>query len=156
MKLYLMQHGEAVPAEENAERPLSEKGLKDVGRLAVFLARSRVKVARVFHSGKPRAMATGLAMAEVIGPGREVEQAESGLAPHDNTDQLADVANALDEDFMVVGHMPFMGRMVSRLLTGDEDAATIAFTPGTVACLERGLDGKWSLNWVVRPELLGV
>ncbi len=156
MKLYLMQHGDAVPVEVNPERPLSEKGVKDVGRLAVFLARSRVKVARVFHSGKARALATGLAMAEVIGPGREVEQAESGLAPHDNTDQLTKVAESLDEDFMVVGHMPFMGRMASRLLTGNEEAAKIAFTPGTVACLERGEDGIWSLNWVVRPELLGV
>ncbi|MBT3361304.1 MAG: phosphohistidine phosphatase SixA [Rhodospirillales bacterium] len=156
MKLYLMQHGEALPAEENAERPLSEKGLKDVGRLAVFLARSRVKLVRVIHSGKARALATALAMAEVIGPGREVEQAESGLAPNDNTDQLATVADALNEDFMVVGHLPFLGRMASRLLTGNEEAAKIAFTPGTVACLERGDDGTWSLNWVVRPELLGV
>ena len=156
MKLYLMQHGEAVPAEENAERPLSEKGLKDVGRLAVFLARSRVKVDRVFHSGKARALATGLAMAEVIGPGREVERAENGLAPNDNTDQLTNVANALDEDFMAVGHMPFMGRMASRLLTGNDETAKIDFTPGTIACLERGPDGNWSLNWVVRPELLGV
>ncbi len=156
MKLYLMQHGEALTAKENAERPLSEKGLKDVGRLAVFLARSRVKVVRVIHSGKARALATGLAMAEVIGPGREVERAESGLAPNDNTDQLTIVANALDEDFMVVGHMPFMGRMASRLLTGNEEAAKIDFTPSTIACLERAPDGNWSLNWVVRPELLGV
>jgi phosphohistidine phosphatase len=155
MKLYLMQHGEAVPAEENPNRPLSDKGLKDVGRLAAFLARSRVHVNRVIHSGKPRTLATALAMAEVIGPGREVEQAESGLSPTSNTDHLFEVAAALDEDFMVVGHMPFMGRMVSRLLSGNDDSVSVAFTPGTVACLERDGSGNWSLNWVLRPELLG-
>ncbi|MCG8508119.1 MAG: phosphohistidine phosphatase SixA [Rhodospirillales bacterium] len=155
MKIYLMQHGDAVSAEENPARPLSDKGLKDVGRQAAFLARSRVRVTRVIHSGKARALATALAMAEVIGPGREVEQAEAGLSPNSGTDQLAGAANALDEDFLVVGHMPFMGRMVSRLLTGNEDGVSVAFTPGTVACLERGDGGKWSLNWVLRPELLG-
>ena len=155
MKLYLMQHGEAVPAEENPDRPLTAKGLKDAGRLAAFLARSRVKVVRVIHCGKSRSLDTALAMAEVIGPGRAVEQAESGLAPNDSTEHLAGAANAMDDDFMVVGHMPFLGRMVSRLLTGDEDAMRVAFTPGTVVCLERRESGSWSLNWVLRPELLG-
>ena len=156
MKLYLMQHGEAVAESENPERPLTEKGLADAKRTAAFLARSRVKVGRVIHSGKQRALATALAMAEVIGPGREVEQAESGLAPNDSTDLLTDAAAVMDEDFMVVGHMPFVGRMVSRLAAGDEDAAVVAFTPGTVVCLERAADGAtWAVNWVVRPELLG-
>ncbi len=49
-----------------------------------------------------------------------------------------------------------MGRMASRLLAGHEDAGIVAFTPGTVACLERTDDGDaWTLHWMARPELLG-
>ncbi len=60
---------------------------------------------------------------------------------------------------MVVGHLPFMGRLVSHLVAGSEKANVAAFQPGTVACLERaGGDedgGGWALAWMVRPELLG-
>ena len=48
-----------------------------------------------------------------------------------------------------------MARMVSLLITGDEGADTVAFQPGSVACLERGEDGEWMLSWMVRPELMG-
>ncbi len=57
---------------------------------------------------------------------------------------------------MVVGHLPFMGRLASRLVAGSEEANVAAFQPGTVACLERADDGGgWALAWMVRPELLG-
>ncbi len=49
MKLYLVQHAEAVPAEDNPDRPLSDKGRTDVQRVASFLARS-VRVGRIIHS----------------------------------------------------------------------------------------------------------
>jgi phosphohistidine phosphatase len=31
----------------------------------------------------------------------------------------------------------------------------VAFRPGTVACLERDDDGKWLLQWLLRPGLAG-
>ena len=36
IKLYLVQHGEALPKEDDPARPLSEKGQADVRRLAAF------------------------------------------------------------------------------------------------------------------------
>lgn len=152
-----MQHGEAVPEDENPDRPLTEKGVRDVQRLAAFLARGRTRVGRVIHSGRRRALETALLMAEVIGPGREVDEAESGLAPGDSTGLLAELAARMDEDFMVVGHMPFLGRMVSRLVAGNEDAGIAAFVPGTVACLERSESGdSWTILWLMGPAQLGL
>jgi phosphohistidine phosphatase len=156
MKLCLVRHGAATPMEENPGQPLTEKGRRDIQRLAVFLARSGVSVARVIHSGKKRAEETAVLLADVVGPGKVVEEAEAGLGPNDSTDLLATAAAALIEDAMVVGHQPFMGRMVARLLAGTEDAIGVAFEPGTVVCLERSDNGGgWHLNWMAGPRLLG-
>jgi phosphohistidine phosphatase len=156
MNLYLVRHGAAAPAEENPEQPLTEKGRQDIQRLAVFMARSGVRVARVIHSGKKRALDTAVLLADVVGPGKVVEEAESGLGPNESTDLLANLADALTEDVMVVGHQPHMGRMAARLLAGAEDAFSVAFEPGTVVCLERSDNGGgWRLNWMAGPALLG-
>ncbi len=156
MKLYLVRHGAAASVEENPAQPLTEKGRQDIQRLAVFMARSGVSVARVIHSGKKRAEETAVLLADVVGPGKVVEEAESGLGPNESTDLLATAAAALIEDTMVVGHQPFMGRMVARLLAGADDAIRVAFEPGTVVCLERSDNGGgWHLNWMAGPKLLG-
>ncbi len=154
MRVYLVQHAEAVPAEENPDRPLSEKGRNDVQRVASFLARS-VHVGRIVHSPKARARDTAVLLAQVLGPGGVVEEAVSGLAPDDATDGLAEAIAGWSEDVIVVGHLPFMGRLASRLAAGSEEANVAAFQPGTVVCLERADDGGWTLAWMVRPELLG-
>ena len=156
MKLYLVRHGAAASVEENPAQPLTEKGRQDIQRLAVFMARSGVRVARVIHSGKKRAEETAVLLADVVGPGKVVEEAESGLGPNESSDLLATAAAALIEDTIVVGHQPFMGRMVARLLAGAEDAIGVAFEPGTVVCLERSDNGGgWHLNWMAGPKLLG-
>jgi phosphohistidine phosphatase len=57
---------------------------------------------------------------------------------------------------MIVGHLPFLSRLASTLLIGDETVALVAFRNGGVVCLERGEEkGRWRLTWAVVPELLG-
>ena len=156
MHIYLVQHGAAVPKDENPERPLSDSGNEDIKRMASFLARSRVFAARVIHSGKLRALETALLLADVLGPGHLVEEAASGLAPNDSTDEVFEAIDGWTEDTIVVGHLPFMSKLVSRLVTGNEDETVVHFKPGSVACLERGENGSgWTVQWFVRPELLG-
>ena len=156
MHIYLVQHGAAVPKDENAERPLSDPGREDVKRVASFLARSGVSAGRVIHSGKRRAQETALLLSDVIGPGNMVEEAGDGLAPEDPTDLFFAAIEEWTEDTIIIGHLPFMSKLASRLLTGDEDETLVHFNPGSVACLERGENGGgWTVLWFVRPELLG-
>ncbi len=149
-----------MPAEDNPDRPLSDKGRSDVQRVASFLARS-VRVGRIVHSPKTRARDTAVLLAQALGPGGVVEEVPSGLAPNDATDALAGAIAGWSEDAIVVGHLPFMDRLASRLVAGSEGANVAAFQPGTVVCLESaagdedGDDGGWTLAWMVRPELLG-
>lgn len=153
MKLYLVQHGEALPKETEPERPLSERGRNDVRKLAGFLSESGVRVERVFHSGKTRARQTAELLAAEIAPGAEVEES-LGLDPNDPTDAFALEVARWSEDALVVGHLPFMARLVSRLVTREETPYLAAYRPGSVVCVERAEDGSWVILWMLRPELM--
>ena len=153
MRLYLVQHGEAVPEEVDPARPLSPTGRADVAQIAAFLAAAGVRPARVMHSGKLRAEQTALILAAAVAPAN-APTARAGLNPNDPTDGVAHEAAAWDHDVMLVGHLPFMARLASRLVAGREDAAVAAFQPGSVVCLERTDQRRWAIAWMVRPELL--
>lgn len=152
MTLYLVQHGDALPKDQNPDRPLSDKGRADAKRMGEFLAAVGVTVQHVLHSGKTRARES----AELLsaGIGGEVAESDVGISPNDPTDGLKDFVESSGDDLMVVGHLPFMGRMVSHLVTGSPDQNTVGFEPGSVVSLDRDENGNWALNWMVRPSLL--
>ncbi len=151
MKLYLVQHGEACAKEVDPERPLTEGGKTDVARLASFLGRAGVRVGRVVHSGKLRALQTAEQLAAVIAPGVAPEVGEH-LNPNDDPKETDWQRES--EDTLIVGHLPFMAKLVSYLVMGDEDRPITAYRPGTVVCLERTEDAGWQIGWMIRPELL--
>lgn len=153
MRLYLVQHGEAVPEEVDPARPLSEVGRSAVADVARFLAAGGLRVTQVLHSGKLRAELTAALLAEAVAPGR-TPAARSGLDPRDPTDGIAREVAAWEDDAMLVGHLPFMARLASRLVAGREDAGLVAFQPGTIVCLERTEHQRWTIAWMVRPELV--
>lgn len=153
MKLYLVQHGDAVSKEVDPQRPLSDQGRADVERVASFLGKTGMRVSRVLHSGKQRAQQTAELLAASVGAVGRLEKTP-GIAPLDPTKPLSKTIAEWTDDTMVVGHLPFMGKLVSRLLIGEEAALTVVFCPGTVICLERGEGGSWSIGWMIRPELL--
>ncbi|PCH61050.1 MAG: phosphohistidine phosphatase SixA [Gammaproteobacteria bacterium] len=153
MKLYLVQHGEACAKEVDPERPLTGQGKADVERLAAFLNGAGIRVARVIHSGKLRAVQTGERLAQAVAPGVELE--ESGLInPNDNPKAFDWQSESMDRDTLVVGHLPFMAKLVAHLVIGDENRLIAAFQSGSVVCLERHSDAHWQINWMIRPELL--
>ena len=154
MKLYLVQHGDALAKDADPDRPLSERGRADIERLAGFLARRGVRAARVLHSGKTRTRQTAEPLALAMAPGT-VSEARAGLDPNDATHALAAEAGGWSDDAVVVGHLPFVARLAARLVTGRDDASIVAFEPGAMVCLERADDGAWAIAWMLRPELLG-
>jgi phosphohistidine phosphatase len=153
MRLYLVQHGEALAKEMDPERPLSERGRSDVERLADFLRRAGIRVAHVAHSGKTRARQTAEILAAALLQGGDVES-RSGIDPKDSIEPVAEEMASWSRDAMLVGHLPFMGRLASWLLWQGEHPDSVAFRPGSVVCLERGDESEWTLAWMIRPELL--
>jgi len=153
MRVYLVQHGDAVAKEVDPERPLSDRGRDDVQRVTGLLSSAGLGVARIAHSGKLRAEQTANLLALTLGGGKATETRD-GLGPNDPSAPVADALAAEPQDVMLVGHLPFMARLATRLVTGAEDPAMVAFTPGSVVCLEQADDGRFAIAWMVRPELI--
>lgn len=153
MKLYLAQHGDSLPEEVNPERPLSERGWDDVSRLAEFVGGTGIRVRRVYHSGKLRARQTAELLGGQLASVGAIEGA-CGLNPNDPVEPVADQISRWTEDTLLVGHLPFMGRLVAYLVGGANDRPVAAFQPGSLACLERDAGGRWAVAWMLCPELL--
>jgi phosphohistidine phosphatase len=154
MRLYLAQHGLAVSKQDDPQRPLSEAGVNDIEHVTALLGDAGVQVARAWHSGKLRAGQTATILARRVLPKGKPEQVD-GIAPNDPVEEFVTDIDVWQEDTLVVGHLPFMSRLVALLLNGDAERESVSFTPGTIACLERGKADQWTLLWLLRPELLG-
>jgi len=104
MALYLVQHGQSIPKDVDAARPLSEEGRETVARIAGVAAGYNVHVSRIRHSGKTRAQQTAEIMASQINPAGGIA-AMAGLDP---LDDVAEVAGGIygNEDLMLVGISP--------------------------------------------------
>ena len=154
MKLLLVQHGEAVAKEADPDRPLTDSGARDVDRLGAFLHQAGIRAERVIHSGKLRARQTAARLGEAIAPGVALEV--SGLVnPNDNPKAFDWQSESWNRDTLVVGHLPFMAKLVAHLVAGDETRPLVDYRPGSVVCLERDGDQVWRIAWMIRPELLG-
>ena len=154
MKLYLVQHGEACAKDVDPERPLTDQGRADTDRLAAFLGRAGIRVQRVIHSGKLSAVQTAERLASAVAP--EVELESSGIInPNDNPKAFDWQSGSWDRDTLVVGHLPFMAKLVAHLVIEDENRPITAYQPGSIVCLEREDGTRWQVNWMIRPHLLG-
>lgn len=152
MRLYLVRHGEAVHQSPDALRPLSEDGEREVGQVAVVLAAAGVRVDRIWHSGLRRAEQTATILAGQLRH-RTVPEQVSGIAPLDPVAVFARDLDVWQEDTMVVGHQPFLGRLVALLLRTADTEKPVALATASVACLERTPEDRWVLRWLLTPKL---
>lgn len=152
MKLYLVQHGQALPKDEDPGRPLSPQGQQDVQAIADMLGAAGIRVARVWHSGKLRAEQTAEVLARHVCPRCRTVSID-GIKPNDSTAEFSQDVDVWDEDTLIVGHLPFMSRLVSRLAGGEPERELVSYYPGSVICLERSGVHSWSIQWMLRPDV---
>lgn len=150
--LYLVQHGEAVPKSEDAERPLSALGWASAERVAAWMAAAGLGVDQVRHSGKLRARQTATIFSQRLQP-RQGIASYPGLGPHDDVQPVADALEKCPCSVMLVGHLPFLGRLAGLLLVGDPERPLIQFPNAGLVGLAREED-RWTLTCAVPPELL--
>lgn len=154
MRIYLVQHGEAVAEAEDPKRPLSPAGAAAVQRMADWAHRHGLPVTTVLHSGKLRAAQTAQTFASELEVPNGLRESE-GLKPKDDPREVAKRLTQLGEGAMLVGHLPHLSRLAGLLLAGDPDASPVAFRNAGIVCLESAgeRDARWSLAWSVVPEL---
>jgi len=159
MKLLLVRHADALPVggkiQRDADRVLSEAGLREASVMAKALAAVEPALAVVLVSPLLRARQTG----ERLAAGRSVPVEvtpllEPGFRPANLLEAL--FARWKDSAVVLVGHQPDLGNFLSYLVSGDL-SVDVAFKPGTMACV--GVSGSAEnfggrLEWLVSPELV--
>ncbi len=148
MEIYLVQHGEAKSEAEDPERPLSERGKKEAGKVARRLAESGIRPDEVFHSQKLRAKQTADIFSSAL-RSRSLEM--QGLKPNDDPAIARDFVEGQDRSVMLVGHMPHPSKLASLLITGNPAQETVSFRMGARVCLVKEV--RWRVKWILTPEL---
>ena len=83
-------------------------------------------------------------------------EARPGLAPNDPVVPVAQWLRAQTEhqSLALVGHMPFLGRLASLLVVGDEQAQVVGFQMGGLVKLEPKVDRDgFAVAWALPPDL---
>ena len=153
MHIYLVQHAEAVSKEDDTSRPLSDKGINDIRRVASFVSEMGITANQIIHSGKTRAIQT----AQMLGDHLEIENGiieSEGLVPMDDPSIWLDIISDTTKDVILVGHLPHLSRLVSLITCGDADKEILDFEMGCMVCLKKSDKGNWLLDWVIKPGML--
>jgi phosphohistidine phosphatase len=152
MKIYLVQHAEAKKEEEDPERGLTEKGIKDLKKIGNFIQKLNLKVSKIYHSGKKRAYQTAEILKEYLKLENSVEKID-GIAPMDEPELIFEKIKNFNEDIIIVGHLPNLSKISSLLISGDKSKEIISFKMGSILCLEKKED-FWVVNWFLKPDIL--
>ena len=152
MALYLVQHGKSLSKDVDPDQGLSEEGIAETKRIADVARGYRVKVSLIRQSGKKRARQTAEILAEALSPANGVAEV-SGLKPMDDVAVCAATLDAA-ADIMLVGHLPFMERMASFLVTGSMEKPIFRFQNSGIVCLEKDpQSGSWIIAWALMPNI---
>jgi phosphohistidine phosphatase len=152
MALFLVQHGKSLPKEEDPHKGLSQEGISVVERIANVAKVYGVHVTGIKHSGKKRARQTAEIFGSILNPELGIQET-AGLNPLDDVTALSNKIDSKD-NIMFVGHLPFMERLTSHLITGSPDIPVFKFQNGGIVCLDSDPDsGSWVIKWALMPEI---
>jgi phosphohistidine phosphatase len=151
--LYLLRHGQADEAGDNADRHLTAEGAARLRAAVPLWRRLNVRADLILSSPLPRARETAELAAEGLGasqapvpepllsPGAEWADLAKAMAPHRDAGRV-----------MLVGHEPDLSNAATQL-TG---AASVRLRKGGMLCLEfpgSPEPGKGELVWLLDPDL---
>jgi len=152
MTLYLVQHGQSLPKDVDPDQGLSEIGVAETERIAGVAKNYHINVKLILHSVKTRARKTADILASALNPTNGAKEVE-GLKPMDDVAAFAAALNP-DHNTMLVGHLPFMDRMASYLVTGTIDKPVFKFQNSGIVCLDKDPDSEsWVIVWTLMPKI---
>jgi phosphohistidine phosphatase len=151
MALFLVQHGKSLPKEKDPDQSLSRDGLAETQTMAALAAEYNVQIRRIIHSGKKRALQSAEIFVKTLEPEAGIIKG-AGLAPLDDITIFASTLNN-EENIMVVGHLPFMERLVSYLVTGSPENQVVKFQNSSIVCLDTvDASEPWFVRWALFPR----
>jgi phosphohistidine phosphatase len=164
MNLYFMRHGIALPADDpsapdDRERPLTNKGIKRMGKAAKGVRRLEIPFDAVLTSPLVRARQTADIVASELGIEAQVEEI-SALAPESSVEHLISGLTRYHdrEHLLLVGHEPLLSDALSHLLDVRQPSTVrIELKKGALCRVEidalpAASPGK--LHWLLAPKQL--
>ena len=155
MALFLVQHGISASKDTDPEKGLSDLGTEETNRIAMVAKGYEIPVQKIVHSGKKRAEQTAAIYHQALALETPMEMI-SGINPMDDIQIFASRIQS-QENWMVIGHMPFLERLVSFLTTGSEHILVYQFQNSGIVCLDvkGGVDEAmdWFIKWTLNPNI---
>ena len=149
MALFLVQHGKSFDKDVDPERHLSPDGIDETGTIAQMARKNGIVPKKILHSGKKRARQTADIFAEILDVSK-LEKGE-GLGALDDVGKYAKKIKNKDQ-VMLVGHLPFIEKLASFLITGKQEPKVVQFQNSGIVCLDSE-DGHWFVSWTIQPVL---
>jgi len=157
MEIYLMQHGSALPKEQDPEEGLSPDGKARIHASGKALKKMEITFDVILSSPKKRSKQTASIVAEEVGfpPDKiiETEKIKAMIHPEETIKTLAECA--VNQRIFIAGHLPSVAEVASFLLTKGSKA-TIEFERG--GCCRIDVEDlpthSGHLKWYLTPKQL--
>lgn len=152
MAFYIVQHGKNLSKDLDPEKGLSPQGIAEVKKIAQLAQDCGVSVTQILHSGLKRAKQTADILASYLKPANGVAEA-ADIKPLDDSEDFASRVD-LAADIMIVGHLPFLERLTTFLITGRQSPRVFKLQNGGILCLDRFEDSNTpAIKWSLMPNI---
>ena len=161
MNLYLLRHGIAVERksaghDEDRDRPLTVEGEEKIRRIARAMRELELSFDLILSSPYLRARQTAEIVADAFEIRKRLEFCDHLVVGGDAKELIRHLkeVRSLPETILLVGHEPYLGRLVSWLIGGNPEAS-VAFKKGGLCKLavSSWKSGRCAtLEWLLTPR----
>jgi len=157
MEIYLMQHGPALPKDQDPEEGLNPEGEARIHASGQALKKMGVAFDAILSSPKKRSKQTAAIVAQEVGFPLEniveTPKVKAMTPPEETIQALSELSGT--ERVLIAGHLPSVAEVASFLLTQDSKAA-VQFEMG--GCCRIDVDElpthSGRLRWYLIPDQL--
>jgi phosphohistidine phosphatase len=161
MNIYILRHGIAVERgtkgfKNDSERPLTAKGKRQLRKSAMAMRKMKLRFDLILSSPHERAKRTAEIVAEELKLKKRLKLSDSLKYENDPAMVVGKIAvlKSMPKDLLLVGHEPYLSRLISWLTSGEGEVA-IDFKKGGLCKLEaeKLRPGKCAqLAWLLTPK----
>jgi len=157
MQICLMQHGPALPKDQDPEEGLGPEGKERIHAGGQALKKMGISFDVILSSPKKRSKETAAIVAEEVGfpPERiiETKKVKAMTPPEETVQALSELSGA--DRILIAGHLPSVAETASFLLT-EGPKATVQFEMGGCCCIDVDELPTHSgrLRWYLTPAQL--
>jgi phosphohistidine phosphatase len=160
MDLFLLRHAIAEQRDptkypDDALRPLTEKGIKRMRRVAEGFLAAGLTFDVIYTSPYTRARQTADIVADVFGLRKVLRETDTLAVDGDPEALIAELKKVDATSILLVGHEPYLSELISHLLVGDA-SLDVTMKKGGLCKLTVGMlkYGKCAtLDWLIPPSL---